>query len=81
METMLNEIASKFKEHSWKFTKTDDHTCRFTKNTKEFQISLLENAIDVLVPLKDSDSLYNTNFDNYFSATEYLMEHLNYQEN
>jgi len=81
METMLNEITPKFQEHSWRFTKMDDQNCRFSKNTKEFQISLLDNAIEVLVPLKDSESLYRTNFDNYFLATEYLMEHLNYHEN
>jgi hypothetical protein len=81
MEIMLNEITPKFQEHSWRFTKTQTHNYRFSKNTKEFHISLLENAIEVLVPLKDSVSLYKTNFDSYFSATEYVMDHLNYQEN
>ena len=81
METLLNEITPKFQEHSWKFTKRDENNFRFTKNTKEFQISLLGNLIEVLVPLKESESVYKTNFDNYFSATEYLMDHLTYQEN
>lgn len=81
METLLNQITPQFQEHSWQFTKTNDNSCRFSKKTKEFQINVLGNAIEVLVPLKESDSLYKTNFDNYFSASEYLMEHLNYQEN
>ena len=81
METLLSEITPTFQKHSWQLTKTDDYRCRFSKKTKEFQINILGETIEVLVPLKDSESLYKTNFDNYFSASEYLMEHLNYQEN
>lgn len=81
METLLNEITPQFQEHSWKFSKTNENNFRFTKNTKEFQISLLGNCIEVLVPLKESKTLYKTNFDNYFGLSEYLLDHLNYHEN
>ena len=77
----MNVIAPNFKAHSWLFTKTDNNICRFSKNNKEFQITILENEIEVLVPLKECDSAYKTNFNDYFSTTEYLIQHLDYQEN
>jgi len=81
MESILNEVTPKFQENSWQFIKQNNNLCQFSKNTKEFQISVLKHEIEVQVPLKECDSNYKTNFDDYFSATEYLMRHLNYQEN
>lgn len=81
MDTLLNEITPQFQKHAWDFTRTNENSCRFSKKTKEFKVSIGENEIEVLVPLKDSESLYKTNFTDYYNASEYLLQHLNYQEN
>ena len=77
----MKEIAPNFQRDSWQFTKPNSNIYQFSKNNKEFQITILENEIEVLVPLKECDSAYKTNFNDYFSTTEYLIQHLDYQEN
>ena len=44
-------------------------------------IRILEKTIDILVPLRNTNVLYKTTFKDYFTASEYLIMHLENYEN
>ena len=60
---------------------TDNVTIRYFKNyLDEFLINIKNNEVNVLVPIKNSNSSYKTTFykkkDSMFSVSEYLEMHL-----
>ena len=77
----MKEIAPNFQRDSWQFTKPNSNIYQFSKNNKEFQITIFENDFEVLIPLKESDSVYKTNFNDSFSVAKYLIQHLDYHKN
>ena len=52
----------------------------FNKVSKDVTFRILQDKIEVSVPLKESDQNYVTTFNNYFEAQEFGMMHINSTE-
>ena len=52
----------------------------FNKVSKDVTFRILQDKIEVSVPLKESDQNYVTTFNNYFEAQEFGMMHINSAE-
>ena len=79
--TIISQVKPLFEKQAWSFSHPRENCYRFCKNTKEFNIYINGNSIDVSVPLKDSESLYKTAFDNPRKCIDYLELHLDYHKN
>ena len=79
--TIISQVKPLFEKQVWSFSHPEENHYRFCKNTKEFNIYINGNCIDVSVPLKNSDTLYKTTFDNSRKCIDYLQFHLNYHKN
>jgi hypothetical protein len=83
-ETILNtEIKNKgfaildqmFKENVWHLCKNEmNHICytKFGTETDIFEIKIDTKNIHVGIPIKNSHFQYNTSFNDYFQASEYV---------
>ena len=64
-----------FKSHEWHLTKNDMNWISYTKvgnETSYFDIKIDKTTIYVSVPVKNTTFQYNTSFNNYFIACEYI---------
>jgi len=52
----------------------------FNKASKDVTFRILQDKIEVSVPLKDCDKNYVTSFKNYFEAQEFGLMHINNTE-
>jgi len=69
---LLDEL---FKQHGWHMIKNEMNWISYTKlghETEFFEIKLDRAKIHVSIPLKNSMYQYNTTFNNYFEASEYI---------
>ena len=48
----------------------------FNKLSKDVTFRILQNKIEVSIPLQEGDKNYVTSFKNYFEAQEYGMMHI-----
>lgn len=76
----LNEINTKFLEYNWERTEKYPKQIIYSspKNiTDQFIITINEKDISVSIPLKNKNYNYKTTLNNYFTATEYILNRLN----
>lgn len=66
-------------EFGWKM-KVIKNEISFNKASKDITFRILQDKIEVSIPLKDNDSNYVTSFNNYFEAQEYGLMHINNTE-
>lgn len=66
-------------ESGW-IMKVDKNEISFNKLSKDVTFRILQDKIEVSVPLKDSDKNYLATFNNYFEAQEFGMMHINNTE-
>jgi hypothetical protein len=66
-------------ESGW-IMKVENNEISFNKLSKDVTFRILQDKIEVSVPLKDSDKNYLTTFNNYFEAQEFGMMHINNTE-
>lgn len=52
----------------------------FNKASKDVTFRILQDKIEVSIPLKEGDNNYVTSFNNYFEAQEFGMMHINNAE-
>ncbi len=83
-ESILNtEIKNKgfalldqmFKDNGWNLCKNEMNNISYTyfgHETELFEIKIDTNTIHVGIPIKNSRFQYNTQFNNYFQASEYI---------
>ena len=83
-ETILNtEIKNKgfaildqiFKENGWGLVKNEMNYICYTKfghETDVFEIKIDSKNIHIGIPIKNSKFQYNTSFNDYFQASEYM---------
>jgi hypothetical protein len=87
MLTETSEIKNKgfilldatFKEKGWQLIKNEMNRICYTKfgnETDVYDIKIDAKCIHVSIPLKNSPFNYITSFKDYFSASEYIEEHL-----
>ena len=87
MITETSEINNKgflildqlFKKHGWHIVKNEMNWICYTKfgnETDVYDIKIDASKIHVSVPLKNSPFNYVTFFTDYFSASEYIENHL-----
>ena len=82
----FKQINELFKEYNWKLTKNSYSEIIYTKiissiKKDEFIININEKNIDIYIPIKNKNTLYKTDFLNYFDASEYIEIHLKAYEN
>ena len=64
-----------FKENGWHLCKNEMNNICYTKLSHEtdlFEIKIDDKNIYVSIPIKNSPFQYNTSFNNYFQASEYI---------
>lgn len=64
-----------FKENGWHLCKNEMNIICYTKFSNEtdlFEIKIDHKYIYVSIPIKNSPFQYNTSFNNYFQASEYI---------
>jgi len=69
---MLDEV---FKEHGWSLVKNEFDHIIYAKSSFDpnvFNIKLNKTSVNVTIPVKNSHCLYNTSFNDYFQASEYV---------
>ena len=74
---LLDQI---FKENGWYLIQNEpNHICytKFGHETDLFDIQIDAYGIHVSIPLKNSPYQYNTNFNEYFLACEYIETRFN----
>jgi hypothetical protein len=72
-------VSAVFKEKGWHLVKNELNWICYTKfghETDVFDIKIDANKIHVSVPLKNSPYNFVTSFTDYFSASEYIENHL-----
>jgi TFIIF-interacting CTD phosphatase-like protein len=70
-------LAELFRDHGWNICKNEMNWICFTKfghETEFFEIHIDLSKIHVSIPIKNSPYQYNTSFQNYFEASEYIEE-------
>ena len=79
----FDELHNKFIQYNRKLTRNTKTEIIYenSKTDDEFIIRILEKTIDILVPLRNSKLLYKTTFKDYFTASEYVIMHLENYEN
>lgn len=79
----FDDVHQKFIKYNWILTrnKKTEIVYENRKTQDEFMIRILEKTIDILVPLRNTNVLYKTTFKDYFTASEYLIMHLENYEN
>jgi hemolysin activation/secretion protein len=69
-----------FKSNEWHLTKNDMNWISYTKlgnETSYFEIKINKTTVYVSVPVKNTTFQYNTSFNSYFSASEYIEQRFN----
>jgi hypothetical protein len=69
---LLDEM---FKQNGWHLFKNEmNWICyyKFAKETEYFDIRLDSSKVYVSIPIKNSRYQYNTSFNNYYDASEYI---------
>ena len=68
-----------FKQNGWHLIKNQQNWICYTKfgdETTMFDIKILPDKICTSIPIKNSPYQYNTNFNSYFNASEYIEQRL-----
>lgn len=73
--TVFEDFNEKTSEFGWDM-KVVKNEISFNKLSKDVTFRILQNKIEVSIPLQDSDKNYVTSFNNYFEAQEYGMMHI-----
>lgn len=78
-DTIFNDFTLFASEKGWE-KKYNKNEIIFYKNDKELIFIILNDKIEVSIPLKTSESNYRTYFTGYFEAIEYGEMHINNME-
>ena len=73
-----------FINYDWKLERNEINHIIYSKDIypcDKFIIELKNNKIYISIPLLKSNILYSTSFNNYFTANEYIINHLKNFEN
>lgn len=68
-------LDSIFQENGWNMTKNEMNVISFSKEgfeTEYFEMTVKATKIYVSIPIKNSIFQYNTSFNDYYSACDYL---------
>jgi len=78
-QTILNKgfliLDSLFTQNGWYLVKNNFDWIQYTKlgdETSCFEIKLSNNKVYVSIPIKNSPFQFNTSFNGYFEASEYI---------
>ena len=75
----FNDFQETVSELGW-MRKVIRNEISFNKASKDVTFRVLQDKIEVSVPLKEGDKNYVTSFNNYFEAQEFGMMHINSAE-
>jgi len=72
--------AEAFFEKKWKMIENSEGKITFAHESNlcdEFKLRVSESIIEAVIPMPNSNIAYCTKFQNYFDASEYLIERFN----
>jgi len=73
------QLAEAFNSKGWKMVENYDAGVTYVNPVKmcdEFKVFASESAIEVVIPMPNSNVAYCTKFKNYFDASEYVVARL-----
>ena len=73
------QLAEAFNRNGWKLVENYNTGVTYVNPLKfydEFKIIASETAIEVVIPMPNSNVAYRTKFKNYFDASEYVVARL-----
>tara|TARA_B100000927_G_C16460740_1_gene467746 strand:+ start:1701 stop:1991 length:291 start_codon:yes stop_codon:yes gene_type:complete len=73
--TAFEDFNQRASDLGWEM-KVIKNEISFNKLSKDVTFRILQNKIEVSIPLQEGDKNYVTSFNNYFEAQEYGMMHI-----